>query len=219
MIKKIPAKKIGMSSAFVEEGRTVPITLVQPLPVVVTEIRRPESHGYSAVQLAYGETLAKRVRKPMQGILAKAGTQRVLRYLYETRQDAADFEGIELGQELGPESVAGWGQVLVSGTSKGKGFAGAVKRWGFAGQQRTHGDPDNRRPQSANATDPARIFKGSRRPGRMGNERVTVKGLDVVGYNSELNLLAIKGSVPGANGNVVWLTMTGAAPAKPEQEG
>ena len=197
----------------------MPVTLLQPLPVVVTEIRRPESHGYSAVQLAWGETLAKRVRKPMRGILTKAGTDKILRHLYESRQDAGDFEGVEVGQELGPESVSGWGEVTVTGTSQGKGFAGAVKRWGFRGQQRTHGDPDNRRPQSANATDPARIFKGSRRPGRMGHERATVKGLSVVGYNDELNLLAIKGSVPGANGGTVWLTMTGAAPEKPvEQE-
>jgi large subunit ribosomal protein L3 len=219
MIKKIPAKKIGMTSAFDENGRTVPVTLVQPLTVVVTEVRRPDTHGYSAVQLAYGETLAKRVRKPMRGILTKAGTQRIMRSLYETRQDAADFEGVVIGQEVAPELVANWSEVKVTGTSKGKGFAGAVKRWGFRGQQRTHGDPDNRRPQSNNATDPARVFKGSRRPGRMGNEQVSIKGIKVQSYNADLNLLALKGSVPGPNGGVIWIIQTAAsaAPVAAEQ--
>ncbi|MDQ3024610.1 MAG: 50S ribosomal protein L3 [bacterium] len=219
MIRKIPAKKIGMTSAFDDNGRTVPVTLVQPMRVVVTEIRRPETHGYSAVQLAYSETTAKHIRKPHQGILNKAGTDQLLRHLYETRQDARDFSGLEVGQLITPESVANWAEVRVSGTSKGKGFAGAVKRWGFAGQARTHGDPDNRRPQSNGATDPARVFKGSRRPGRMGNEKVSVKGLMVQSYNADLNLLAIKGSVPGPNGGLVWVTVTAeGAPKAQEQE-
>lgn len=209
MIKKIPAKKIGMTSAFDDNGRTVPVTLVQPLGVVVTEVRRPETHGYSSVQLAYGETSAKHVRKPHQGILNKAGVKQTLRALYETRQDAGDFSGVEVGQALAPaELVNTWAEVRVSGTSKGKGFAGAMKRWGFAGQARTHGDPDNRRPMSNNATDPARVFKGSRRPGRMGNERVSIKGLKVQSYNTDLNLLAIKGSVPGPTGGLLWVTVT-----------
>jgi large subunit ribosomal protein L3 len=220
MIKKIPAKKIGMTSAFEANGRTVPVTLVQPLPVVVTEIRRPETHGYSAVQLAYGETLPKRIRKPQQGILSKAGTDLVLRSLYETRQSAGDFDGVEVGQHIVPgDLVANWAEVRVSGTSKGKGFAGAMKRWGFAGQARTHGDPDNRRPMSNGATDPARVFKGSRRPGRMGNEKVSIKGLKVQSYNADLNLLAVKGSVPGPTGGLVWITVTAeGAPQAQEQE-
>jgi large subunit ribosomal protein L3 len=209
MIKKIPAKKIGMTSTFDDNGRTVPVTLVQPMGVVVTEVRRPETHGYSAVQLAYGETTAKHIRRPHQGILDKAGVDRALRHLYETRQAAGDFNGVEVGQQIVPsELVNTWAEVRVTATSKGKGFAGAVKRWGFAGQARTHGDPDNRRPQSNNATDPARVFKGSRRPGRMGNERVSIKGLKVQSYNTDLNLLAIKGSVPGPTGGLVWVTVT-----------
>jgi large subunit ribosomal protein L3 len=219
MIKKLPAKKIGMTSAFDDNGRTVPVTLVQPLSVVVTEIRRPETHGYSAVQLAYGETLAKHITKPKAGVLRKAGTELNLRSSYETRQDAGDFDGIEVGQQIAPDSVANWAEVRVSGTSKGKGFAGAMKRWGFSGQARTHGDPDNRRPMSNNATDPARVFKGSRRPGRMGNEKVSIKGLKVQSYNADLNLLAIKGSVPGPTGGLVWVTVTAeGAPQAQEQE-
>jgi large subunit ribosomal protein L3 len=218
MIKKIPAKKIGMTSTFDSEGRVVPVTLVQPIPITVTEIRRPEKHGYSAVQLAYGETLPKRVRKPIRGILTKAGTDKILRYFYESRQDAADFEGITLGQEILPaDAFGGWQMVKVTGTSKGKGFAGAVKRWGFRGQQRTHGDPDNRRPMSNNATDPARVFKGSRRPGHMGAEQVSIKGVRVESYNADLNLLALKGSIPGPNGGIVWVTLTGEP--KPVEQG
>jgi len=216
MIKKLPAKKIGMTSAFDDNGRTVPVTLVQPLAVVVTEIRRPETHGYSAVQLAYGETTAKHIRKPRAGVLRKAGTDLNLRSSYETRQEAGDFDGIEVGQQIAPEAVANWAEVRVSGTSKGKGFAGAMKRWGFRGQARTHGDPDNRRPMSNNATDPARVFKGSRRPGRMGNEKVSIKGLKVQSYNANLNLLAIKGSVPGPTGGLVWVTVTAESVAQSE---
>ena len=149
MIKKIPVKKIGMTSAFDGSGTTLPVTLMQPLPVVVTQIKRQETDGYSAVQVAFRETLEKRINKPTKGVLDKAGTDKILSKFYEIRCSPEELEGIEVGKEYNPaDFVARWDQVTVTGTSKGKGFAGAMKRHGFAGQQRTHGDPDNRRPQS-----------------------------------------------------------------------
>jgi large subunit ribosomal protein L3 len=208
MINRLPAKKIGMTSAFDGAGTTLPVTLLQPFQVVVTEIKRQETHGYSAIQLAFDETIEKRLNKPHRGILQKAGIDQPLRRLYESRVEAKELEGITLGQEINPVDVVGsWGHVKITSTSKGKGFAGAVKRWGFAGQCRTHGDPDNRRPMSNNSTDPARVFKGSKRPGRMGNKKVAVKGVTVFEYDVELNVIAVTGSVPGPAGATVFLTL------------
>lgn len=213
MINKIPAKKIGMTTMFDEQGFTVPVTLVQPFALVVTEIKSKARNGYNAVQLGFGETLRKRINKPRAGVLAKAGTDKVLAKSYESRQD--EIDGLTLGQEINPaEVIADWGMLKVTGTSKGKGFAGAVKRWGFRGQQRTHGDPDNRRPMSNNATDPARVFKGSRRPGRMGAKQISTRGLKLQSYNPALNLIAIKGAVPGPNGGTVYLTLMSKAGSK-----
>ena len=208
MIKKIPVKKLGMTSAFDGAGTTVPVTLVEPLEVVVTELKRPEKHGYSAIQAAYGEVLPKRLNKPHLGTLKRAGVDSALSHLYESRVAPEELEGLEPGQQIRPqELLSNWGEVKVSGISKGKGFAGVVKRWGFRGQCRTHGDPDNRRPMSNNATDPARVFKGSRRPGRMGNKLITVKRATVFDYDPELNVLALTGSVPGPNGGTLIIDL------------
>lgn len=207
-VSKIPAKKIGMTSGFDGSGTTLPLTLLQPEPVVVTEIKRPETHGYSAVQLAYGECLPRKVGKPIQGIFNKAGVDKTFRYFYEVRLKPEELEKYELGQILNPTDFVGlWEEIAVTAISKGKGFAGAMKRWGFAGQARTHGDPDNRRPMSNGATDPARVFKGSKRPGRMGNEKVTVGGLTMFEFNKDLNVIAVSGSVPGPKGNTVFVSM------------
>jgi len=197
-----------MTSSFDEAGTTVPVTLVQPYAAVVTEIKRPETHGYAAVQVAYSETLPKRVRRPQRGVLNRAGVQGAYKSFYEVRVAPEELSDFTLGQMLDPADFLGsWDQVKVTGTSKGKGFAGAVKRWGFAGQCRTHGDTGNRRPQSNNATDPARVFKGSRRPGRMGNARVTLRGVTVFEYDSGLNVLVLSGSVPGPNGSLVFVNL------------
>jgi large subunit ribosomal protein L3 len=208
MIKKVPVKKIGMTSAFDGSGTTIPATIVQPLPVHVTAIKRAETHGYSAVQLAYSDTLAKRINKPHKGILAKAGIDKPLKKLYESRVEASELEGLEPGQEIDLAGLIGnWRLVKATGTSKGKGFAGVMKRWGFAGQQRTHGDPDERRPMANNSTDPARVFKGSRRPGRMGNKTKTIKRVSVFDYDKENNLLVLSGSLPGPNGGMLFLSL------------
>ena len=220
MVKRIPVKKIGMSSAFDGAGTTLPVTLVQPLDVIVTQIKRPETHGYAAIQLAFGQTLPKRVNKCHQGLLNKAGIQDTYRYLYETKVAPEELGEYEVGKVYKPgDFLPRWDSVKVTGTSKGKGFAGGMKRWGFAGQCRTHGDPDNRRPMAANATDPARVFKGSRRPGRMGAVKVTLKGVSVFEYDAELNLLALNGSVPGPNGGTLFLTMVDERASVAAEEG
>lgn len=208
MIQKLPAKKIGMTSAFDGAGTTVPVTLVQPYTVVVTAVKRPETHGYCAVQLGYGQTSPKHVNKPMRGLLDKAAIKDPVRYLYESPVAPEQLAQIELGQQISAaDVVGGWGHVKVTGRSKGKGFAGAMKRWGFKGQCRTHGDPDNRRPMSNNSTDPARVFKGSKRPGRMGGQVTTVQGVTVFDYDKDLNVIALTGSVPGHNGSTVFLQL------------
>jgi large subunit ribosomal protein L3 len=220
MVKRIPVKKIGMTSAFDGAGTTLPVTLVQPLDVVVTQIKRPETHGYAAIQLAFGQTLPKRVNKCHQGLLNKAGVQDTYRYLYETKITPEQLGEFTVGQLYKPgDFLASWNSVKVTGTSKGKGFAGAMKRWGFSGQCRTHGDPDNRRPMAANATDPARVFKGSRRPGRMGAAQVTLKGVSVFEYDADLNLLALNGSVPGPNGGTLFLTLVEERAPEAGEEG
>lgn len=207
-----------MTSSFDEAGTTVPVTIVRPYTCVVTEIKRPERHGYAAVQIAYRETLPKRVTKPLKGILAKSGTQQAYSSFMEVHVAPEDLDQYQLGQVIDPGAFLGnWDQVSVTGTSKGKGFAGVVKRWGFRGQQRTHGDPDNRRAQSNNATDPARVFPGARRPGRMGNKRVTEKGVTVFEYDTQLNILVLSGSIPGHNGSLVFVNLV--AESAPEVEG
>jgi large subunit ribosomal protein L3 len=208
MLKLVPAKKIGMTTALQDEGNAVPVTILQPVSCVVTQIKRPSTDGYSAIQVAFGKTRPKLVTKGIKGVLSKAGVQEAYRGFYEYRCTEEELGNFTLGQEIHPEQfLLYWDGVEVTGTSKGKGFAGAMKRWGFAGQQRTHGDPDNRRPMSNGATDAARVFKGSRRPGRMGSDRVTLKGLTVYDYDPSLNVLALGGSVPGANGGIVFVRL------------
>lgn len=208
MINTIPAKKIGMTSVYDGSGTTVPVTLVQPIDCVVTEIKRPEKHGYAAVQVAYGETIAKRINKPHQGVLDKAGIKEPMRKFFEVRLQPEELDQYTPGQRLVPKDfLKNWGHVTIIGTAKGKGFAGAMKRWGFAGQMSSHGDPDNRRPQSAGATDAARVFKGKKGPGRMGNWQTTIKGATVFDFDSDLNVLALTGSVPGPNGAVVFVNL------------
>jgi large subunit ribosomal protein L3 len=197
-----------MTTALQDEGNAVPVTILQPERCVVTQIKRPATDGYSAVQVAFGLTRPKLLTKGLKGVLKAAGVADSYRSFYEWRCTEADLANFTLGQELHPEQyLSHWDSVEVTGTSKGKGFAGAMKRWGFRGQQRTHGDPDNRRPMSNGATDAARVFKGSRRPGRMGNARVTLKGVTVYDYDHELNILAVSGSVPGPSGGLLFVRL------------
>lgn len=200
MIKSILGRKIGMTQIFTDEGTVVPVTVVEAGPVVVTQLRSRDKEGYDAVQVGFGEISQNKVNKPAAGSFSKAGVA-PKRYLREFRVDALD--DIKVGQEFKADIFQPGDKIKVTGTSKGKGFAGAVKRWHFHGGDMTHGSMIHRKPQSGGATDAARTFKGVRRPGRMGGDTVTTRGLKIVKVDAEKNLLLVKGAIPGANGELV----------------
>ena len=199
--KGILGTKIGMTQVFDEDNRVVPVTVVQAEPNTVAQVKTRDSDGYSAVQLAYGRR--KRVSKPMAGHLAKAGIDSA-RVLAELRL-ADDSELPELGSEITVAVFAKGDVVDVTGTSKGKGYAGVMKRHNFRGMGDGHGvKKKNRHPGSVGAcATPGRTFRGTRMAGRMGGERVTMQNLEVVGIDPDHQLLLIRGAVPGAAGNVV----------------
>lgn len=195
-------RKLGMSQVWDENGFFVPVTLVEVATNVVTAVKTAESDGYCAVQLGYGQIDPTKVTKPLAGHFAKAGvTPR--RHLAEVRtENAADYQP---GQELTAELFAEGSEVDVTGTTKGKGFAGTIKRWGFKSYRRTHGSHKNeRRPGSVGAcATPSRILKGKRMAGRMGHVTSTALNLTIVSSDVENGILAIKGAVPGPKGAIV----------------
>jgi large subunit ribosomal protein L3 len=203
--KGILGTKLGMTQVFDENNRVVPVTVVKAGPNVVTRIRTPEVDGYSAVQLAYGDISPRKINKPLAGQYAAAGVN-PRRHLAEFRLDdeaaAADYE---VGQELTAEIFAAGTYVDVTGTSKGKGFAGTMKRHGFKGQGASHGaQAVHRRPGSiGGCATPARVFKGTRMSGRMGSDRVTTQNLLVHLVDADNGVLLIKGAVPGRTGGLV----------------
>ncbi len=192
-----------MTHVFTDEGKMVPVTVVEAGPVYVTQIKSDDTDGYNAVQIGYEQVSDKNLTWPKYGHLKKAGVANNLRYLREFRVDSVD--GYELGQEIASDIFAEGESVTVTGTSKGRGFAGGVKRYGFKGQHMTHGYMTHRRPLSNGATGPQRVFKGSRRPGRMGGDTVSQLGVKIVKVDAERNLLLISGSIPGANGSLVTI--------------
>jgi len=201
MLPGILGKKIGMTHLFTEEGKMVPVTVIQAGPVFVTQIKTEDKDGYKAVQVGFEEISEKRLSFPKAGHLKKAGLAKNLRTLKEFGVDSID--GLELGQAISVDIFAEGEDVTVTGTSKGRGFQGGVKRYHFAGQHMTHGYMTHRRPLSSGATGPQRVFKGTRKPGRMGGDQVTQKGLKVVRVDAERNLILVDGSVAGPNGSLV----------------
>ncbi len=201
-MKGIIGKKVGMTQIFDEDGQVIPVTVIQAGPCFVTQIRTAENDGYQAVQLGYEEVKVKRLTQGQLGHLEKNNLP-ALRYLREFR--VKELDGLEEGQQLTVDVFEEGEMVDVVGTSKGRGFAGAIKRYGFQRQPKTHGQSDRERaPGSSGATStPGRVFKGSRGPGHMGTNRVTSQNLQVVRIDSEHHLLAVKGSVPGAKGGLV----------------
>ncbi len=198
--KALLGKKLGMSQVWDENGFFVPVTLVDVSTNVVTAVKTEESDGYKAVQLGYGAIDPTKVTKPLAGHFAKAGvTPR--RHLVEVRTD--DVDQFEAGQELAADLFEEGAEVDVTGTTKGKGFAGTIKRWGFKSYRRTHGSHKNeRRPGSVGAcATPSRILKGKRMAGRMGH--VTATTQTVVSADVENGILAIKGAIPGPKGGIV----------------
>lgn len=193
--------KLGMTQIFDEEGRSVPVTVVQAGPCAVTQIKTRETDGYAAVQVAYGETREKLLSKPALGHLKKSGTA-PLRHLKEYR--VADTGEFELGQSLTAEQFEAGQLVDVTGNSIGRGFAGYQKRHNFRRGPMSHGSKNHRLPGSTGAgTTPGRIYPGKRMAGQMGNTKVTIRKLKVAKVDAERNLLLIKGSVPGKPGTLL----------------
>jgi len=201
MIPGILGTKIGMTHLFTEEGKMVPVTVIQAGPVYVTQIKTEETDQYNAVQVGFGEAKEKHLTFPKYGHLKKAGVNKNLRHLKEFR--VSETAGIELGQEFKADVFAEGEDVTVTSKSKGRGFAGGVKRHHFKGQHMTHGYMTHRRPLSSGATGPQRVFKGVKKPGHMGDATVTQKGLKVVKVDTERNLILVDGSVAGPNGTLV----------------
>ncbi|MCW5935901.1 MAG: 50S ribosomal protein L3 [Fimbriimonadaceae bacterium] len=209
MLTGILGIKVGMTHIYDENGRSIPVTVVQAGPVYVTQVKTPDKDGYSAVQVGYGDQSDKHLTFPKFGHLKKAGLTKNVRHMKEFRVN--DTGSFAPGQEIKVDIFAEGEDVSVTGVSKGRGFQGGVKRYGFKGQHMTHGYMTHRRPLSNGATGPQRVFKGSRRPGHMGDAQRTQKGLKVVKVDAERDLLLISGSVPGANGSLVTVNKEGKA--------
>ena len=196
----ILAKKLGMTQLFLEDGRVERVTVLEAGPCPVTAIRSPERDGYNAVQLAFGVAKEKHLTKAEIGHLRKADAG-PHRHLVEFRDEAAE---LQVGETVTVEAFEAGQRVKVSGTSKGKGFQGTIKRHNFASGPKSHGSHNKRAPGSIGASAwPARVMKGIRGPGQMGNKRVTQKGLEVVQIDAGQNLLLLRGSVPGPRNGVV----------------
>ena len=195
-MKAILGKKIGMTRIFTEEGIHVPVTVIEAGPCFVTQIKSEKTDGYNALQLGFSDAKENRTTNALKNHLSKAKVK-PLKYLKEFKTDAV--ENYELGQELSVAEFSVGELLTVTGVSKGRGFAGVMRRHGFAGAQTTHGQSDRRRAPGSigQCADPSRVFPGHRMGGRLGGDRVKIKGLDLVKIDTEKNLLYIRGSVPG----------------------
>jgi large subunit ribosomal protein L3 len=204
-MRGILGKKVGMTQIFDERGEVIPVTVIEAGPCFVAQIKTVERDGYSAVQLGFEETKPKHLTRPQLQHLRKSDLPPI-RHLREIRLGGDDAQ-YEEGQKLTVDIFEVGEYVDVTGTSKGRGFAGVVKRYGFRGGPKTHGQSDRHRaPGSIGAcTTPGRVFKGKRMPGRMGGDRVTAQGLKVMLVDPERNLLAVRGSVPGAKNGLLTI--------------
>ena len=211
MKKAILGKKIGMTQLFLADGRLAPVTVVEAGPCVVTQVKTKDSDGYEAVQVGFGELAEQRAKKlknkPELGHFKKAGVS-PKRHLKEFRLE--DSASMNVGDVVAVDTFAAGDKVDITGTSKGHGYSGAIKRWGFHTLKMTHGTgPVHRQPGSmgANST-PSRIYKNKKMAGQYGNEQVTILNLEVVKVDAEKNIIAVKGAVPGSRGNIVFIRDT-----------
>ena len=203
MKKAIIGKKLGMTQLFDNNGNVVPVTVIEAGPCVVAQKKTIENDGYEAVQIGYGDLKASKVNKPMKGHFAK-GDVAPKKVLREFRFE--DTSAVNVGDIIKADVFAEGDAVDVRGTSKGKGYAGVIKRWNFSRLKETHGTgPVHRHGGSLGSIDPARVFKGKKMAGHLGNERVTVQNLSVVKVDAEKNIIAVKGAVPGPKGGIVVL--------------
>jgi large subunit ribosomal protein L3 len=194
----ILGKKLGMSQFFDDEGRSIPVTVIEAGPCRITQLKNEASDGYSAVQIGFGEIREKLVNKPAKGHLSKSGSD-PLRHLREYRVDAV--EGLELGTAITVTAFEAGQKVDVSGDTIGRGFAGWQKRHGFSRGPMSHGSKNHREPGSTGAgTTPGRVYPGKRMAGRYGGKQITTRGLTILKVDAERNLLVVKGSVPGKPG-------------------
>ena len=194
MPKALLGKKLGMTQVFSPEGKLIPVTVIAAGPCHITQIKTAENDGYTAVQLGYGDLKAAKATKPLAGHCGAANVA-PQRYFKEVRlSDAGNYA---LGQQVTVELFTAGDKVDISGISKGKGFAGTIKRWNDRRGPSSHGSKSHRRPASAGAKGPARVFKGKHSPGQLGHEKVTIQNLEIVRVDMERNLLLVKGAVPG----------------------
>jgi large subunit ribosomal protein L3 len=206
-LKGLLGEKLGMTQVWDENNRVVPVTVVKAGPCVVTQVRMPDTDGYSAVQIGFGAIDPRKVTKPQAGHFAKAGVS-PRRHMVELRTtDASEYT---LGQQLGADTFEAGQVVDVTGTTKGKGFAGVMKRHGFHGLRASHGVERKHRSPGAigGCATPGRVFKGLRMAGRMGGVRQTTQGLTVYAVDAEKGLVLIKGAVPGPKGGIVLIRTT-----------
>ncbi len=203
MQKAILARKIGMTQIFMEDGVLVPVTVLQAGPCTVTQVKTVDNDGYSAVQIGFEALKESRVNQPLKGHFAKAGVE-AKRYLQEFRFE--DSENYEVGQEITVEAFAAGDIIDATGTSKGKGFQGNIKRHNQTRGPMAHGSKYHRRPGSmGQASSPAKVFKGKKLPGHMGAVKITVQNLEVVRVDAEQNLLLVKGAVPGPKKSIITI--------------
>ncbi|MGA7875000.1 MAG: 50S ribosomal protein L3 [Desulfoferrobacter sp.] len=205
-MKAIIGRKLGMTQIFAEDGSAVPVTIVEAGPCTITQIKTPERDGYSALQIGFGTRKAKNVNKPMRGHMEKAG-KGYFQVLQEVRVDeSGDYQ---IGQAISTDVFEVGERIDVIGTSKGKGFAGTIKRWGFKRGPSTHGCKNVRDPGSTGmATFPGRVLKGKRMAGQKGNKRITTMNLKIVDIRPEQNLMLVKGAIPGSCNGIVFIRKT-----------
>lgn len=203
MKKAIIGKKLGMTQIFDENGNMIPVTVIEAGPCAVVQKKTKEADGYEAVQLGFMDKKESKATKPEAGHFKRAGVN-VKRHLKEFRLE--DISSVEVGSVISADTFAAGEKVDVTGITKGRGYTGAVKRWGLATLRMTHGTgPIHRQSGSMGVIDPAHIFKNKKMAGQYGNEQVTVQNLAVVKVDAEKNLIAVKGAVPGAKGGIVFI--------------
>jgi len=201
MFSGLIGRKVGMTQIFSEKGESIPVTLIEAGPCVVLQKKTSGKEGYEAVQLGYEDIKEKKLTKSLKAKFSKVKIKSK-RYIREFRVNNPD--DYEVGQELNVDIFEEGSFIDVCGTSKGKGFAGVIKRWGFKGGPKSHGSRFHRAPGSiGSSASPSRVFKGQKLPGQMGNKRVTIQSLKIVKLDKDKNLLVVKGAIPGANKQIV----------------
>ena len=203
MNKGLIGKKLGMTQIFDEQGKVIPVTVIEAGPCVVAQVKTVETDGYNAIQLGFGDVKESKINKPEKGHFAKANVA-AKKHLREFRLDSV--ENINVGDELKADTFTAGDQLDIQGTSKGKGFQGVIKRHGQSRGPMGHGSMYHRRPGSMGPTStPGRVFKGKKLPGHMGSQTITIQNLEVVRVDLDKNVILVKGSVPGAKGAILKL--------------